>query len=309
MPQPIAILVSDIHLSHKPPIFRSEEPDWYAAMKRPLDELLQVAEDNRVPIICAGDIFDKWNSPAELINFAIDNLPYMYAIPGQHDLPHHRLEDIQKSAYWSLVLAETIKHLNNPNGTDLETNSWRFCVYPFPWGIDIVPVEIEPYQGCQKIAAIHSYVWCDEKNSYPGAPKEKLLGHYNLRGYDAAVFGDNHKGFISRSQKSIGCPVMNCGTFMVRKSDERNYKPQIGILHEDASIKPHYLDTSKDVYFDDTEIVSKVEQAETYFDNFIDDLKSLGLDSLDFREAVNRRLDLDNVSEPVRRAVMEAIDE
>ena len=24
-----------------------------------------------VPVICAGDIFDRWNAPAELINFAL----------------------------------------------------------------------------------------------------------------------------------------------------------------------------------------------------------------------------------------------
>jgi hypothetical protein len=35
----LAILVSDIHLSDKPPIFRSSEPDWFEAMKRPLDQL------------------------------------------------------------------------------------------------------------------------------------------------------------------------------------------------------------------------------------------------------------------------------
>ena len=35
----IAILSADWHLSHHPPVWRSAEPDWYAAMQRPLEEV------------------------------------------------------------------------------------------------------------------------------------------------------------------------------------------------------------------------------------------------------------------------------
>ena len=35
-PQVLAILCSDLHLQMKPPVARSAEPDWFAAMRRPL---------------------------------------------------------------------------------------------------------------------------------------------------------------------------------------------------------------------------------------------------------------------------------
>ena len=54
-------------------------------MQRSLEQIRDLQKEFDCPVICAGDIFDKWNSPPELINFAYDNLPEIYAIPGQHD--------------------------------------------------------------------------------------------------------------------------------------------------------------------------------------------------------------------------------
>ena len=58
----IAILTADIHLSHKPPVWRSNEPDWYAAMRRPLYELQDLQQKYECPILAAGDMCNKWNS-------------------------------------------------------------------------------------------------------------------------------------------------------------------------------------------------------------------------------------------------------
>jgi len=86
----LAILMADIHLSLKAPIWRSAEPDWLDAQARPLKEVKLLQDKYKCPVICAGDIFDRsrktadgWNAPAELINYAIEYLPDdMYAIPA-----------------------------------------------------------------------------------------------------------------------------------------------------------------------------------------------------------------------------------
>ena len=112
MPEKIAILCSDLHLSHRPPLARAREPDWYEAMMHPLDELDDLTGDN-LPVICGGDVFDKWNSPPELINFALAELPgTMESVAGQHDLPHHSWPERRKSAYWTLVESGKIKTLD-----------------------------------------------------------------------------------------------------------------------------------------------------------------------------------------------------
>ncbi len=281
----LAILTSDFHLSHNVPVARSSESNWYEAMKRPLDELKSLAEKYRTPIICAGDVFDKWNSPPELINFAIDVLPMMYTIPGQHDLPNHRLDEIDRSAYWTLVKAGKIKHLEK----------WEFfqsdklSISAFAWGEEILPhdQDRQPENDRIQLAVVHHYLYTNKSNSYPGVSKENHISRIYLKGFDAAVFGDNH---ISHLTETSEISIFNAGTLMRRKIDEINYKPQVGLLHDDGSITPHYLDTSEDKFIDIEEARGK-EQLEIDADEFLKELKGLGSDSLDFRHAVNTHMD------------------
>src|SRR4051812_16800052 len=74
------ITCSDLHLREDTPLARKEK-DWYGVMARYLGQLGAVAYKFRSPIVYAGDIFHRWNSSAELINFAITHLPMGYAIP------------------------------------------------------------------------------------------------------------------------------------------------------------------------------------------------------------------------------------
>ena len=103
---PIAVVCSDVHLSDKPPVSRSGEPDWFAAMERTLNEVNALAESHDIPVIAAGDIFDRPRVSPALEVFAARNLRGWYCIPGQHDLPNHRLDRLDQSSYGVLVLRE-----------------------------------------------------------------------------------------------------------------------------------------------------------------------------------------------------------
>ena len=296
----IAILCSDLHLSHRPPTARSAEPDWYAAMERQLVELYRLWGKHHVPIICAGDIIDRWNSPPELINFALYHLPFMYCVPGQHDLPNHNIDEIHRSAYETLIKARKIEDIESftvANGLSL---------YGFPYGSEIKPLlEKEKEKDSVHVAVIHKYCWIGER-SYLGAPKENKLGAFKkqLKGYDAAVFGDNHVGFLA---KSGDCNVLNAGTFYRRHKDEKDYKPHVGLLHEDGSISLHYMDVSKDKFLDESNTIMCGEH-EIDMGDFLDGLEKLSSDPLDFQEALrhyaNYHKDIDL---EVKRKVLAAI--
>ncbi len=310
----IAILTSDWHLCHKAPIARSAEPDWYAAMRRPLCEITQLASKYNAPVIIAGDIFDRWNSPPELINFALDeldgfriengNFPNLYAIPGQHDLPNHRLDEVKRSAYYTLLVTGIFKNLEK----------WEFfcsdalSISAFAWGEEIIPhdQDRQPENDRIQLAVVHSYIWKDGC-SYPGADEKQKIGGYgkSLEGYDAAVFGDNHKGFKTNS--NIKPHIINCGTLMRRKIDEIDYQPQVGLLLDDGDIIAHHLDVSKDKFIDVDEAREK-EKQEIDATQFLTELKNLGADSLDFRDAVHKYMNKKNVSEDVRENVLGAIE-
>ena len=299
----VAVLVSDVHLSEKAPVARSAEPDWFAAMARPLVELRAVADEHSAPIICGGDIFDRWNPRPPLVNFALDHLPEMYAIPGQHDLANHNYQDIEQTAYWTLCKAGVLSNLN-PKFPVHGGRSGKIILHAFPWGHPITPrMNDEAGPRYLNVAVCHQYVWTKKSGGYPGADPDARIDQMGeqLAGYDAVLFGDNHKGF----QTSVGgCSVMNPGTFMRRKQDERAYRPMIGLLLEDGTIEPHYLDTDDDKFTDREDVIEipELDAAE-----FIDSLRGLDADSLDFREVVRTRLNSEEASDAVRKLVMESV--
>lgn len=218
---PLAIVCSDIHLSHLPPIARTGEANWYGVMKRQLQELKALKKElDPIPLICAGDVFDHWRSPPELINFALKYLPEMYAITGQHDLPYHNYEDLHRSAYWTLVQAGLIYHIEPLESQRINS----IDVVGLPWGASADTSK--EFKG--DLAVIHSYCWKGKR--IPGLTTDRT--HHDSwwkdlkrRGFKAALFGDNHHGFLANNGH-----LLNSGTFFRRKISESDYQPKVGIL-------------------------------------------------------------------------------
>ena len=313
----LAILLADIHLSLKPPLWRSAEEDWLEVQAKVLCEVDWLQEKYGCPVICAGDIFDRsrkiadgWNASAELINFAIKYLPdNMYAIPGQHDLPNHQYIDIDRSAYWTLVKAGKIKNIPPipQEHYDITIIDKRLALFGFPPGYEILPNEVNNESCILDIAVIHDYVWIPG-HSYPDAPKEKRLGQTSFDkkwlGYDVLVYGDNHKGFTHKIGTST---VFNCGTLMRRKSDEIDYRPQVGLLLADGSVVPHYLDISQDKYLDTVDLAEK-ERSNLDMTEFFNELEKLGKTALDFKEAMKEYFAGGKTSSEAKQIILEAME-
>lgn len=308
----IAILCADIHLSHEPPVWRSNEPDWYAAMKRPLDEINELMFKYQCPLLCTGDVFNKWKSEPELINWALANLPHMRSIAGQHDLPEHRYDNLYRSAYETLVRAERIR---NMSGFVDDRSVLKFNVCAFPFGTPITPCikpTGTPYSDKSiYVAIVHEYVWTG-KHRYPTAPKEARIETRSgkmikgkLYGYDVIVYGDNHKGFITHVGKTT---VFNCGTLMRRKSDEEDYKPKVGLLYSNGTVEPYYLDISKDKHLTAEEVkdVEEIEQLD--MELFAKELRTLSASALDFADAMKRFWRSDKTKKAVRHIITKAME-
>lgn len=274
----VAVVCADIHLSAKAPAARSQEPDWYAAMARPLDEVNGLAHKYDVPVICAGDVFDKWNVPPELISFAMRHLPdQFFTIAGQHDLPFHGLDDIHRSGLGVLRQCERVEMLTS---TCLNVGL-QMDVYGFGWNQPIV----EPYRPAKlKVAVVHAYCWM-KGMSYAGAPDEAHVKSFaeKLQEYDVAIFGDNHSPF----ERKIGnCLIYNCGGFMRRKSDDL-FRPSVGLLHRDGSIVRHYLSDEHEV-FTPREDYLTAEIADEGVMDFVASLRNESADALDFFELLQQ---------------------
>lgn len=302
MPHTLAIFCSDIHLSHKAPVARSAEPDWYAAMARVLEEIRSVQEQHGARIYCAGDIFDKWNSPPQLVNWASSHLPTMFSVAGQHDLAHHNLQDIKNTSYHSLCLMGAITHLSQPTKTS------KMVIHPFSWNEKMQSADDALSKKKINVSLNHRYCW-NGHHKHPMAQKSDSVKSMRsaLGKYDVNVFGDNHKGFICQSKtKGQITKVINCGTLFRRKIDEIDYIPAIYFLKSDLSITSYLIDTTEDQFID---ITSKEGRDLKEYENLILELQEVGGEFLDFLDTAKQYIRKANVSSTVRKLILEAIQE
>jgi hypothetical protein len=216
----------------------------------------------------------------------------MFAVPGQHDLPFHNKDLITRSAFQTLVLAGVIGVLPR-HGVEIR----GIKVHGFGWGDDLTPApKNDGFEGL-RLAVVHKYIWTGDYG-FPGASEDSNLRHLErqLKGYSAAVFGDNHKGF------QIG-QILNAGTLFRRKSDEIEYTPSVGMLYGDGTIRRCNLYTLGEKM----ESVVEKSQAPGDFDAFIGGLSNLTSDPLCFVDALKQAMT--KCPAGIRKVLEEVIDE
>lgn len=298
---PLAVLVSDVHLSPKAPTVRSGEKSWFSAQARPLTQLKSLARTYEVPVVCGGDLFHVPEPPPSLINFALDHLPTMYAVPGQHDLRNHVYADMDATAYGVMKRVGIVIDLEPGKPTAIEGAH----LHGFPWGFPLEPAPRElPFLGIH-VAVAHRYVWTPSTR-HSDADPSKLLERTlaELVGFRSALFGDNHKT-VKYDSETIS--LFNPGSFMRRRTDDAGHRPCVGILMSDGSIKRKFLDTSEDVFVETVRVEKKATESDGSAAEFVSELKGLEVKGTDYRESVVRAAERPEVSsgaaDLMRRAV------
>lgn len=293
----VSIHVSDLHLCHNRPVARADE-DWYEVMDRYLENLFNLQEKHKCPLFISGDLFDKWNSPPELINLLLKykSAYPIYGVPGQHDLPYHSYKDIHKSAFGTLVESEFLRLLSP--GVTLKCDN-GFCYTGFPWGSEITAPSKCPGPN---IAIVHAYIWKDQTNKHKDAPGGLQVNSYagKLKDYDVAFFGDNHIAW--ESAKAI-----NCGCFIPRKLDEKKLQPSCWLLHKSLKVTRMYMPTAKDKWADMTDLAVELQNA---FDAamFVKMLKKVTTSGgLDFEQLVREFTEHQELTEIVREEIFNAL--
>lgn len=228
---PLAILCSDLHLRETTPRARAES-DWYEVMEVQLRAIGTASLRLGVPIICAGDVFDKWNPSAELVNFAIKNLPKMFAIPGQHDLRYHSYEERHRGAYGALCAAGNLIDLpaNEFHAISFgDKHKPHLWVWAMPWGEYDLPKPSPKSKNDFKLGVLHQYRWSNANNKHAMAEDSSKLESC-FPGLDALLIGDNHIPWELPG-------ILNHGGFIPQNADQKDYQPHYGVLYADGHIE------------------------------------------------------------------------
>ena len=292
MTEPLLIAVSDLHLSSVAPTFRSAEPDWWIAQARSLRWLKQLQKQYGCPIVIAGDVFDKAMGDSRLVNFAADNLPFSYAIAGNHDLPYHSIDKVQHAAYGNLIRTKSI--VNIEDTIRLTVKGVSIVLHGFWYGRPFLPLQSR--SADLHIAVVHAFVWTGEADDcYVPLETHAATVKTQLTGYDYLIFGDNHIPFIDGN-------LVNCGSFYRRTKGHDDFQPMAAVIYRDK-IEFEPVPTSHDIGGS----ISKIKkQAESYdFSGFFQSLHQSESLICDVSQLLQDYMVSRSFTEDIRNAMLE----
>jgi predicted phosphodiesterase len=251
-----AILCADLHIRPDAPICRTD--NFFDAMENKINFILDLSKQHDCPILVAGDLGNHalnngW--PTWLLNWTIekfDCVQYfeydnarsnLFVIPGQHDLPNHRLDLLKKSGIGVLAKAGKIKLFEKKEAVNIKD---KFNLFAFPYGIEIEdPWPFDTSLHGPNIAIIHQMI-IKNKPLWPGQNASK--GHQILKKfprYDLILSGDNHNSFVVEYQ---GRKLVNPGSMMRTTIDQENHEPQVYLWYANTNeIETVYLPIKKNV--------------------------------------------------------------
>lgn len=286
-----AILFSDVHLRDASPICRLD--NFMETQTRKLKWLSNLQEKYNVPILCGGDLFNYHKPSPWLLAYALRNLPSgIVCIPGQHDLPAHSLENIERSGIQVLSDAGKIRMLL----ADSDYDDKAIAYYGFPWGTPLTGAETGVGE-LRNVALLHYGVY-ESKPHYPGAENSGGTAKSVIKkmpGFDLIVSGDNHLTFTCEHNDQL---LVNPGSFMRTTAAQADHKPCVFLWHsKDNTVTQVFVPIEQDVISRDH--IDRVEERDERLESFISKLNHDTELTISFRENMRNHLANNKVSKSI----------
>lgn len=226
------IVTSDWHIRSSTPENRKD--DFLLTQEKKIKFILEKSVKHKAPIIIAGDIGDKpkWENwlLRKYISLFKSHPEKIYALPGQHDLPGHRLDQLKQSALGVLIASKAVSPLLK------ELIIGDYLISPFPFGKKIKPPHL--IKNKKHIAVIHTLVsktklWAGQENFISA---KNLLRKYN---YDFIISGDNHQSFYECYKNKT---LINPGSLMRTTIGQKDHLPKCYLINlSEGSIQKIFL--------------------------------------------------------------------
>jgi len=218
---PNAILTSDWHLREDVPESRTD--DYWTAQWRKVDFVKALQAKYNCPVYHAGDLYDHWKPSPNLSRETVLHLPaQFYTIYGQHDLPNHNLQLVDKCGINLLQAAGKLRVLPECHWNQTPTEG---SLYLPTYDCHVLVWHIMNYQG--------KLPWPD----CPSPLSAGLLRKYNK--FSLIITGDNHKCFTETHEGRV---LVNPGSLMRMDADQVDHKPSVFLwFAETNSVERIYI--------------------------------------------------------------------
>lgn len=299
------ILTADWHVRSSIPVCRTD--DFMTAMWKKIKFIFDLSLEHQCPIYIAGDMGDKSTWSNSLLVWFLRKMQAnkfysIVLIPGQHDLPNHNLQNIDKSGMAVLCLAsEKVEVITEPGlGSGSNPNPDIF-VYGFPFGTEIFEKNGDP--EIFKVAMTHQLVIEDKpewKDQVATSAKSLLK---KFPGYNLILSGDNHKPFVVNFRGRL---LVNPGSLMRTRADQIDHKPRVYLWYAGKNeVKPVYLPIEKDVI--DRSHIDDKEERDGRVEAYVRHLKKNEDITFSFDDNMTAELKNNRIKAGVRDKIREAM--
>jgi DNA repair exonuclease SbcCD nuclease subunit len=283
------IVTADWHLRGSRPRCRIDD-DWEATQFKALNQITKYAYKYKCAVAVVGDVFDTAavDVPFSLLTkvqeWAAGIPGGLYLLAGNHDLPYHKIENINRSAIgilrqsfncFSLPAMASMTSLYSVNKTaDKKISAFDFGTED---------------KDCKsnEILFLHRLTFPDVKSVPPNVNADTAPGLLKEWKQANLIFtGDYHKAFHYENK---GRHVINPGCLIRQSANEKDYS--CGVYLVDVySNEVTFLPIEDDAELVTDEYLREQDERENRIEAFVDSLKNKEAISLDFIKNVETRL-------------------
>lgn len=286
------VCTADWHIRSNIPRCRKDE-NWYTTQEKALEQIRTFANEKRCPVFVVGDIF---HSMGETNFYCIQMIQKMakrtreglYILAGNHDLPYHSTENIDKSAIGILMRSNKIKKIKD---YFIENEIEDFSAGNFD-------------EETENKEIIFKHILCfpDMKSLPPNV--DAMTAKDLLEEYPKAKWiftGDYHQNF---HYEKNGRHVINSGCLLRQAVDLKDYQTGFYFVDTDENIVEFNPIIDEEEFIDDTYILREKEK-EQRIEAFANKVGEVETVSLDYSENVKSAI----LTSELSKELIETIEE
>jgi hypothetical protein len=287
------IIAADLHIREDCPVCRVDS--FFDAQAKKIKFIKDLQIKWKCPILVAGDIFHMWKPSPFLLAWSIEHLPdEMIVIPGQHDLPNHNIDLINKSGIFVLERAGKVKLLLDGDSVDINGTT----LYAYPFGST-------PRKDVSGIALWHHLVWQGERPwptcTDPNA--DDVLDEYS--NFSMICTGDNHKSFVARQGKRV---LVNAGSLTRQTADQVDHRPRVYLWSAATNhVTLVYIPIQDNVI--SREHIDKINERDDRIEAFVRSLSDEAGCDVNFEQNLEIFLKTNNIRTSVKQIIYKAMEQ
>ena len=289
------IVTADWHIRATKPRCRIDE-DWIQTQQKALNQIVQISNEKKAPVFVVGDLFHSNSDTSfqciQMVQQIADKLGELYVLCGNHDLPYHSSENIEKSAIGILLNSNNIHSITEYID---ELDEFSFSAANFD-------------QKDNKDAEVvfkHILVFPDVKSIPPNVDAitaKELLSEFPKAKW---IFtGDYHHNF---HYEKNGRHVINSGCLLRQASDMKDYQCGVYYVDTDKEVVEFIPIIDSEEFVDDSYII-KQEERENRIESFVDKLKDTKNISLDFINNVENAMIENKIQGELKTTIEELLE-